>query len=75
MRCAHHIFDLKPREWAAIVPLIAMMVWMGMYSQSFLPAVGKTTARILDQTQVNVQIPGAGSARLRGLPTEVAHAR
>jgi NADH:ubiquinone oxidoreductase subunit 4 (subunit M) len=26
-------FDLKPREWAAIVPLVAMMVWMGMYSQ------------------------------------------
>ena len=52
----HHVFDLKPREWAAIVPLIAMMVWMGMYSQSFLPAVRKTTARILDQTQVNVQI-------------------
>jgi NADH-quinone oxidoreductase subunit M len=51
-----HVFDLKPREWAAIVPLIAMMVWMGMYSQSFLPAVRKTTARILDQTMVNVQI-------------------
>jgi len=28
----HHVFDLRPREWAAIVPLIAMMVWMGMYS-------------------------------------------
>ena len=51
----HHIFDLRPREWAAIVPLIAMMVWMGMYSQSFLPSVRRTTARILDQTQVNVQ--------------------
>ena len=51
----HHVFDLKPREWAAIVPLIAMMVWMGMYSQSFLPAVRKATAHILDQTQVNVQ--------------------
>ena len=51
----HHVFDLKPREWAAIVPLIVMMVWMGMYSQSFLPAVRKTTARILDQTQVNVR--------------------
>jgi NADH-quinone oxidoreductase subunit M len=51
----HHIFDLKPREWAVMLPLIVMMVWMGMYSQSFLPAVSRTTARILDQTQVNVQ--------------------
>jgi hypothetical protein len=31
-----------------------MMVWMGVYSQSFLPAVGKTTARVLDQTRINV---------------------
>ena len=50
----HHVRDLVPREWAAVVPLLVMMVWMGVYSQSFLPAVGKTTARVLDQTRVNV---------------------
>jgi hypothetical protein len=50
----HHMFDLKPREWAAVVPLVAMMVWMGVYSQSFLPPIGQTTARVLEQTQVNV---------------------
>jgi hypothetical protein len=49
-----HVRDLVPREWAAVVPLIVMMVWMGVYSQTFLPAVGKTTARVLDQTRVNV---------------------
>jgi NADH-quinone oxidoreductase subunit M len=50
----HHIFDLKPREWAAVIPLILMMVWMGVYSQSFLPPIGRTTAKVLEQTQVNV---------------------
>jgi NADH-quinone oxidoreductase subunit M len=50
----HHMFDLKPREWAAMIPLVAMMVWMGVYSQSFLPPIGQTTARVLEQTQVNV---------------------
>src|ERR1700688_4404388 len=40
-----HIPDLNLREWAAILPLIVMMVWMGVYSQSFLPSVGKITAR------------------------------
>jgi len=49
-----HIFDFKPREWAAIVPLLVMMVWMGVYSKTFLDPVGKTNARLLDQTQVNV---------------------
>jgi hypothetical protein len=51
---SHHVFDLKPREWAVVIPLLVMMVWMGVYSQSFLPPVGKTTARVLEQTQVNV---------------------
>jgi NADH-quinone oxidoreductase subunit M len=52
----HHMFDLNPREWAAIIPLVAMMVWMGIYPQSFLPPVGKATARVLEQTQVNVPV-------------------
>ena len=52
----HHVSDMRPREWAAIVPLIVMMVWMGVYSQSFLPPVSKTTARVLDQTRINVPI-------------------
>jgi NADH-quinone oxidoreductase subunit M len=50
----HHVFDLNPREWAVVVPFIAMMVWMGVYSQSFLPPVGRVNARVLDQAQVNV---------------------
>jgi NADH-quinone oxidoreductase subunit M len=50
----HHMPDLGGREYAAVVPLIAMMVWMGVYSQSFLPPVGKNTAKIIEQTSVNV---------------------
>jgi NADH-quinone oxidoreductase subunit M len=71
----HHVFDLQPCEWAAILPLIAMMIWMGVYSQSFLPAVGKASAHILDQTQVNVQIRVAAPRASTPLVAEVAHAR
>jgi NADH-quinone oxidoreductase subunit M len=49
-----HVPDLTPREWATVVPLIVMMVWMGVYSQSFLPPVGRVNAHVLAQTQVNV---------------------
>ena len=49
-----HIPDLNLREWAVAIPLIAMMVWMGVYPQSFLPPVSKATARVLDQAQINV---------------------
>lgn len=65
-----HLPDLNLREWAVVVPLVAMMVWMGVYSQTFLPPVGKTTARVLSQTQVNV--PFQVQTRPQ---TEVARAR
>ena len=34
---SHHMPDLTPREWAAILPLLLLMVWMGSFTQSFLP--------------------------------------
>jgi NADH-quinone oxidoreductase subunit M len=43
----HHVFDLVPREVVAIVPLIALMVWMGVFSQSFLPPISATNTAIL----------------------------
>ena len=65
-----HLPDMNLREWAAVVPLVVMMVWMGVYSQSFLPPVSKTTARVLSQAQVNVPF----QVQLRP-NTEVARAR
>ena len=50
-----HVMDLSPREWAAVVPLVVMMIWMGVYSQTFLPAVSRSTAAILEQTKMNVR--------------------
>jgi len=64
-----HVPDLNLREWAAVVPMIVMMAWMGVYSQSFLPPVGKVNAHILEQTQVNVPY----KVQVRGV--EVAGAR
>jgi len=43
----HHITDLTGREWACVIPLIIMMVWMGTYTQSFLTPVTNATARLL----------------------------
>lgn len=65
-----HVHDLNAREWAAVVPLIVMMIWMGVYSQSFLPPVSKVTARVLEQTQVNVPFRVAAPSKV-----EAANAR
>ena len=62
---SHHMFDLVPREWAAVLPLLAMMVWMGVYTQTFLPPISAQNAKILDQTKLAA----------RPSPSEVANAR
>lgn len=46
----HHVDDLKAREWACILPLLALMIWMGVYAQSFLPSIGASNQTILDRT-------------------------
>jgi NADH-quinone oxidoreductase subunit M len=52
----HHVPELSVREWACAIPLVVMMVWMGMYSQTFLPAVSETNARILDQGRMSAPV-------------------
>jgi NADH-quinone oxidoreductase subunit M len=51
-----HVYDMTGREWAAMVPLIVLMVWMGSFSQSFLPPISTTSTAILERTRVGVVI-------------------
>jgi NADH-quinone oxidoreductase subunit M len=48
---AHHMPDLTMREWAAIAPLLILMVWMGSFAQSFLPSISVQNAAILESTK------------------------
>jgi NADH:ubiquinone oxidoreductase subunit 4 (subunit M) len=50
-----HMPDLSVREWAAILPLVVLMVWMGMGPQTFLPSIGTATAKTLEQSKANVE--------------------
>ena len=65
----HHLYDLTPREWAAILPLIALMVWMGTFTQSFMPSISAQNARILETThrqtieRVKLETPEVSRAR------------
>jgi NADH-quinone oxidoreductase subunit M len=47
--------DLRGRDWAALVPLIALMVWLGSYTQSFMPPIDSAAGHLLDQTNMNNQ--------------------
>jgi len=44
---SHHMPDLNFREYAVILPLILLMVWMGTFTQSFIPAISSSNALIL----------------------------
>jgi NADH-quinone oxidoreductase subunit M len=68
---ASHVRDLRLREWAAVAPLVILMVWMGVYSQSFLPPISRTNAEVLEQTRVNVRF----QVKQPGAAAEVADAR
>ncbi len=62
----HHMYDLSAREWAAAMPLLILMVWMGTYTQTFMPPISAQNARILEQVK---------TAAAHTAPTEVANAR
>ncbi|MGI8960299.1 MAG: complex I subunit 4 family protein [Bryobacteraceae bacterium] len=47
------VSDLALRDWAPLLPLIVLMVWLGSYTQSFMPSITSATTRILDQTRMN----------------------
>jgi len=50
-----HVYDLRPREWAAILPLLVLMVWMGTLTRTFFPPISAASAQVLEQTKVNAE--------------------
>jgi len=66
---AHHMPDLNGREWAAALPLLLLMVWMGTYTQSFLPPISAQNAHILEQSKQRLALRPVPAVR------EVANAR
>jgi NADH-quinone oxidoreductase subunit M len=50
-----HMPDLNAREWAAILPLLILMVWMGVAAQTFLPTIGASNAAMLSTTKGSLE--------------------
>ena len=51
----HGFPDLSTREWAAILPMIALMVWMGIAPMTFLPSISASDTKTLEQSKTNVE--------------------
>jgi NADH-quinone oxidoreductase subunit M len=54
--------DLTPREWALVVPTIALAILMGVLPGIFLKPMEPSVARLIDR----VTTPGQSRARLQG---------
>jgi NADH-quinone oxidoreductase subunit M len=46
--------DLRPREWAVIVPIVALAVLMGVFPNLFLRPIEPSVARLVNRFQQNV---------------------
>jgi NADH-quinone oxidoreductase subunit M len=50
--------DLNIREWAYMLPLVIMSLWIGIYPGPFLRYIDKTVNAVVKQVRPNYQIPG-----------------
>ncbi len=70
------ILDLRGRDWVPLVPLLLLMVWLGSYTQSFMPVISSATSRTLDQSRINEEYRVKLTTPKSALQTaEVYHAR
>jgi NADH-quinone oxidoreductase subunit M len=46
-----HLEDLRPREWAAVVPLCALSIVMGVFPMLFLKPMEPSVRRLVDRVQ------------------------
>ncbi len=73
--------DLSLRDWVPLLPLILFMVWLGSYTQSFMPPITTATSHLLEQTNMNnqYQVFAPAASKHAGIRTlalnEGAHAR
>jgi len=63
---AAHVYDMNPREWAAMVPLIVLMVWMGTFTQSFFPSISPVNERYVVEQARSAQESPAKLAQSKG---------
>jgi len=72
----HHMPDLDFREYAIIVPLILLMLWMGTYTQSFLAPISSSNAVLLGPIDARREIHvRTAPPRIAPADRELANAR
>lgn len=45
--------DLRMPDWAPLLPLVLLMIWLGSYTRSFMPPISAATSHLLDQINMS----------------------
>jgi len=53
--------DLSGREWAYMIPLMIMSLWIGVYPKPFLAYLEKPVNAVVKQVKPDYPIPGMTS--------------
>ena len=51
-----HVTDLNLREWVTLIPMLVLMIWMGVYTQTFLPSISASNGAMLQKTGQSKEI-------------------
>jgi NADH-quinone oxidoreductase subunit M len=72
------IYDMQPREWGAMLPMVGILIWLGVYTHTFMPAISHQNAAVLRmmnaRTELQVREPASGVTTIPAavlLPAEV----
>src|SRR6185312_2993618 len=60
--------DLSIKEWAPIVPLIIMMVWLGCYTAPFLQPISAANQHLLERSNMNIELKVRNHPPANGTP-------
>ncbi|CAN5121082.1 hypothetical protein BH24PSE1_BH24PSE1_02120 [soil metagenome] len=64
--------DLSAREWVLLVPIAAVVLWMGVYPESFMRPMRADVGRLLER--IERAAPAGDSHLVRGAaPAAAAH--
>jgi NADH-quinone oxidoreductase subunit M len=51
-----HLRDLSPREWALLVPIVVMIVWIGVYPRTFTSKTEATIQALIAQVESKASV-------------------
>jgi NADH-quinone oxidoreductase subunit M len=51
-----HLRDLSPREWALLIPIIVMIIWIGVYPRTFTSKTEATIQALIAQVESKASV-------------------